>query len=124
MSEHPNEETQKIITEGGDLGTLFAHPAWPLFEARIEKACSELDSWSSLPDNLSPTAKAKEMDRRVGAISIVRQIIQEAKGDVENAVATAKSFAAKPGEVSQILRHYPENQTPEPGTESSQHEDQ
>jgi hypothetical protein len=107
MSEHPNEETQKIITEGGDFGALIAHPGWKLFEDKIDETCRILDSWSSLPDGLTPSQKVKEMDKRQGSVALLKQVIQEIKGSVENAVAIAQTFAPKVGETSQVLRYTP-----------------
>jgi len=105
--EHPNEETQSIITEGSDFGALIAHPGWKLFEEKLEATYRTLDSWASLPDGLSPAQKVKEMDKRQAAILLLKQLITEIKGSVENAVAIAHSFAAKPGETSQVLRYTP-----------------
>jgi len=76
-----DEDTAKILQEGQKVADFVKSDAWFMIKAKLEAKIAILDSLSNFPRG-EKNAEV-EIEKRVGAIAIVREWIDEIEGDAE-----------------------------------------
>ena|SRR6185369_12304955 len=75
-----DEETLDVLREGQLVEDFVNSDGWRYAKDKLETILKKVDAISSLPEGLTREQKLEEMDRRQGAISLVREWMNLVEG--------------------------------------------
>ncbi len=104
----PKPDTQKVISEGGNLSRLTSSPEWVTMKRYLNDKFVVLDSWSSLPEGMNDGQKMKEMQMRTGAIALVQEWVSEMEGRAHQGQEMAKTLIDRKNISGDIFSYFPE----------------
>ena len=104
MPEKLDKETQEIYNEGERLSNFVASEDWQRVKAKLVAKINKLTDIRSIPtEGLSKEQVADEMDRRIGAASLVEEWLEEIEGIVQTHTQQTEKFVK---DTKGFIRHY------------------